>query len=91
MKFFFTFGTGSPLSKYYVEIEAPDEAHARAKMVCLFSSHWAGCYTDADFAAQIPRYGYQKLDVNFNNGLRLQSNLDEIPLNLYQMAYGGPP
>lgn len=84
--FCFTFGVGSPLAKYYVMIAAPDEDAARARMFCLFSQHWASCYRLINFQAQIARYGYLPLHVNYDASVRLGTKHDEIPPDIYESS-----
>lgn len=86
--FCFTFGSGSPLAKYYVAIAAKDENAARCRMFCLFSTHWASCYKLVAFQSQIAQYGYQPLAyVNYEASVRLGTNHDEIPLEIYNRAF----
>ena len=70
----FTFGVGSPLARYYVAIDAPDETTARQQMIRLFSRHWAGCYRWDRFQVQIAQYGYERLQVNPEASVRLGTN-----------------
>lgn len=78
----FTFGCGSPLARYYVEIEAPSEHVARLQMFAWFTQHWAGCYPAETFARQIAEHGYQRLDIPPDASLRLKTNFDELPLEV---------
>lgn len=87
MIFCFTFGVGSPLAKYYVEIPAPDELTARLHMNCLFTQHWAGCYPREGFDRQVEHYGLTRLHVNLEAGVRLGTNHNEIPHEQYQRVY----
>jgi hypothetical protein len=89
-EFVVTFGVGSPLAKYYVVIEAEDEMTARMKMVAAFSGHWASIYPGTKRAALEREWHLQPLDVNWNVGVRLQSNHEELPDDIYQRVYGGP-
>jgi hypothetical protein len=83
----FTFGVGSPLAKYYVEIEAEDENQARCRMFALFSRHWGDCYPRDGFDRQIARYGYQPLDINKQAGLRVGTMFEDIPPEIYNSAF----
>lgn len=85
--FFFTFGCGSPLARYYVLIEATDEMQARCRMVSMFSYHWAGVYPASELAGQIARYGLQRLDVYTQSSVRLGTNEAAVPLDIYNRAY----
>jgi hypothetical protein len=86
--FCFTFSCGSPLANYYVAIAAKDELSARARMHCLFSSHWAGCYRLVEFQSQIAQYGYEPLAyVNYEASVRLGTNHEEIPLEIYSRSF----
>jgi hypothetical protein len=77
---YFTFGCGSPLAKYYVTIAAPDELTARCRMVAWFSSHWASVYPAAEGREVVARYTLTELDVNTEASVRLQTNHEELPL-----------
>lgn len=83
----FTFGCGSPLSRYYVEIEGRDELQARSRIIALFSRHWAGVYPREGFDRQIRDYGLQRLDVNKSGSVRLGTNHDELSPDLYRQAF----
>jgi hypothetical protein len=84
----FTFGSGSPLARYYVEIDAKDEMQARARMIGLFSQSWAGIYTAAEFQEQIGRFDLLPLEVNKRASQRLVTNHhNEMPEDLYRLAY----
>ena len=77
--YYFTFGCGSPLTNYYVKIEADDEMSARAMMFCMFSQHWAGVYD------KVPQG--EELKVQRQASLRLGSVHEPIPDDLYSRAY----
>lgn len=85
----FTFGCGSPLARYYVRIEAKSEMQARARMVGMFSSHWASIYTEQEFALgqQAERFRLIELHYNRTAGVRIQTNNDELARDLYELAY----
>lgn len=87
MVFCFTFGLGSPLARYYVEIEAPDELTARLHMNCLFTQHWASVYPREGFDPQIACYKLTRLDVNLEASVRLGTNHDEVPTDQYARVY----
>lgn len=86
----FTFGCGSPLAQYYVEIDGVDELQARCRMVSMFSQHWASCYPRAGFDAQVEAYGLRPLVVNRSSSVRLGTNRDEVPLDIFRTAYPWP-
>ena len=83
----FTFGCGSPLARYYVEIDAEDEYQARCRMVAMFSRHWASVYPREGFDRQVEQYGLLRLDVNKNGSVRLGTNDEEIPRDVYNRAF----
>jgi hypothetical protein len=83
----FTFGCGSPLSRYYVEIDAEDELQARCRMNALFSRHWASVYPREGFDRQIAEYNLLRLEVNKSGSVRLGTNPDEIDLDVYRRAF----
>jgi hypothetical protein len=85
--FCFTFGCGSPLARYYVEIDAEDEDQARCRMFALFSRHWASVYPRDGFDRQIAQYGYQRLDINKQAELRIGTIFEDIPLEIYNQAF----
>lgn len=83
----FTFGCGSPLSRYYVEIDAEDELQARCRMNALFSRHWSSVYPRDGFDRQIAEYRLRKLEINKSGSVRLGTNHDEIDLDVYRRAF----
>jgi hypothetical protein len=87
MTWCFTFGCGSPLSRYYVEIDAEDEHQARCRMVAMFSGHWASVYPGEGFDAQAREYSLTRLNVNQSGSVRLGTNHDEIPIDVYNRAF----
>jgi hypothetical protein len=83
----FTFGCGSPLARYYVEIDGEDEHQARCRMVAMFSGHWASVYPRAEFEPQIAEYGLLPLVLNRSGSVRLGTNHDAIPLEIGRRAF----
>jgi hypothetical protein len=74
----FTFGVGSPLKNYYVQIDAETELQARLRMNALFTQHWGSCYPLAGFERQIADYGYERLNVYTEASVRLRTNPDDL-------------
>ena len=56
MKYYFTFGVGSPLGKHYHVIEADSEKEAREEMFRLFGNEWAFDYTEQEWKATKEMY-----------------------------------
>lgn len=69
MKFYFTFGIGTPLRKYYVEIEAASNDQARVQMYGMFGRKWASCYDETKGRELIEKYHYQRLDVDYDGDM----------------------
>jgi hypothetical protein len=88
--FCFTFGCGSPLSRYYVEIEAEDELQARCRMVAMFSRHWASVYPRRGFERQVREYNLLRLEVNRSSSVRLGTNDEELEREVFERAYPWP-
>jgi hypothetical protein len=85
--YYFTFGAGSPLAKYYVKIQAQNELAARALMICMFSRHWSYVYQEEDFLPQINQYNLLELHVNRQCGTRLGTNREMVDQDIYNTAY----
>ncbi len=77
---YFSFGIGSPLAKYYVPIVAEEEWQARAAMWCLFSQHWGSCYKS-------PPDNTHLLRVNYNACIRVRTAGEEGPHDLFDLGH----
>lgn len=56
MKYYFTFGFGTPYKDCYLEIEAENYDAAREEMVRLHGTKWAFQYTEEEFKGQVEKY-----------------------------------
>ena len=61
--FYFTFGLGTALAKYYVKVEANTFNIARERMVEMFSSTWAFQYEQVDYKDAIAAYHLIELEL----------------------------
>lgn len=86
-KFYFTFGSGSPLANTFVCIEAADEMVARLQMNCWFTSHWASCYPEDRWGDQATRYGLTELRVPRSASVRLMTNREDIDPAIMDAVY----
>jgi hypothetical protein len=83
----FTFGCGSPLARYYVQIDAASRLQAKLRMNGLFTQHWASVYPLDGFERQVEEYGLHRLDVNTEASVRLQTNHDELSPEQMRACY----
>ncbi len=64
-KYYFTFGIGHPLGKYYHVIEAESYEKAREEQVEAFGIKWAFQYTEKEWTrggiSQEKEYGYKQI------------------------------
>lgn len=62
-KFFFTFGTGWPYRRKYVEIHAPDSEKAREMMNDAHGTRWGFQYDEKEFEGQVEQWGLTRLSL----------------------------